>query len=150
MPPPQLVRVNYNFLDSVMKASDTSYSKKYGTTRFNKAFYFVNTNDSTLCQVMKDTADSVRQVIITTKHIRSYYAEYYPNGQLIAKLPLDSMGQYDGAALYYYQDGQVESAGEYKRGFKTGDWKNYNEQGMLVNTGKYDTNGQVYQTIPAQ
>ena len=144
---PQLTGVNYKWLDSVKQAADTTYTKKYGTIKFATAQYFISKKDSTLCQVMKDTAGIIRQVIVTKHNRRTIFAEYYANGQLMAQLPLDSFGQYHGAAKYFYQNGLTQSKGTYKAGLKTGLWKNYNEMGKPVSTSEYDTNGQVIKTI---
>ena len=144
---PQLTGVNYKWLDSVRQAADTTYTKKYGTIKFATAQYFISKKDSTLCQVMKDTAGIIRQVIVTKHNRRTIFAEYYANGQLMAQLPLDSFGQYHGAAKYFYQNGLTQSRGTYKAGLKTGQWKNYNEMGKPFSTSEYDTNGQVIKTI---
>jgi antitoxin component YwqK of YwqJK toxin-antitoxin module len=140
---PQLVRVNHGWLDSVMKSADTTYVKKYGTSKFASAEYYVNKEDTAICQVMKDASDSVRQIIITKNSRRIFFAAYYPNGQLVALLPLDSFGQYHGPSKYYYQNGYVESEGEYKNGVKIGTWKNYMETGELISINEYNNNGQV-------
>ncbi|MEO6232633.1 MAG: hypothetical protein ABJB11_19340 [Ferruginibacter sp.] len=147
---PQLTGVNYHLLDSIKAAADTSYSKKYGTIKFANAIYFINRKDSTVCQVMKDTADSIRQVIITKKGKRSYFSEYYANGQQVAFFQFDTLGQYNDSAKYFYENGFLESAGKYKNGFKTGSWLNYNQQGILVSTSEYDSNGQAVKTIMQQ
>ncbi|CAN5407384.1 hypothetical protein BH11BAC3_BH11BAC3_43290 [soil metagenome] len=146
----QLTAVDYHLLDSVKAKADTSYSKKYGTIKFANAFYFINKNDSTVCQVMKDTADSIRQVIITKKGKRSYFSEYYANGQQVAFFQFDSLGQYNDSAKYFYENGLLESSGKYKNGFKTGSWVNYNQQGIHVSTSQYDSNGQAVKTIMQQ
>lgn len=142
----QLIRVDDKWLDSVRRSGDTAYVKKYGTSRFAKAEYYLNKKNAVICQVMKDSTDSIRQIIITKNNRRSFFEEYYPNGQLIARLPLDSFGQYHGPSKYYYLNGLVESAGDYKNGLKTGIWKNNNGSGKLISTSEYDTNGQVSKT----
>ena len=139
--------VNYNWLDSVKQAADTTYTKKYGTIKFATAQYFISKKDSTLCQVMKDTAGIIRQVVVTKHNRRTFFAGYYANGQLMAQLLLDSFGEYHGAAKYFYQNGSVETEGSYSAGLKTDQWKNYNEMGKPVSTTEYDTNGQVIKTI---
>ena len=65
--PVRLTRVNYAWLDSVCKSADTSYIKKYGTLKFANAEYYANRKDSIVCQLMKDSSDSIRQIIITKK-----------------------------------------------------------------------------------
>lgn len=138
-----LTGVNYHLLDSIKGLADTTYAKKYGTIKFANAVYFINRKDSTVCQVMKDTADSIRQIIVTQKGKRSYFEEYYPNGQQVAFFQFDSLGQYNDSAKYFYENGLLESAGQYKNGFKTGSWLNYNAQGMLISTNEYDSNDYV-------
>lgn len=143
----QLTGVNYDLLDSVKATADTTYAKKYGTIKFANAVYFINRKDSTVCQVMKDTADSIRQVIITKKNKRIYFSEYYANGQQVAFFQFDTLGQYNDSAKYFYENGFIESTGQYKKGFKTGSWLNYNEQGIHISTSEYDSNGQAIKTI---
>jgi antitoxin component YwqK of YwqJK toxin-antitoxin module len=143
---PKLVGVNHDWLDSVMKSSDTNYVKKYGTAKFANAEYYINKKDTTFCQVMKDASDSVRQIILTKNNRRSFFTEFYPNGQLIAQLTLDTFGQYNGPSKYYYQNGIIESEGEYNNGLKKGNWKNYNESGKLLTITEYNSNGQVVKT----
>ncbi len=144
--PVHLSRVNHAWLDSICKSADTSYIKKYGTLKFANAEYYFNRKDSIVCQLMKDSSDSITQIIITKKNRRNFFAEYYPNGQLIAQLPLDSFGQYNGASKYFYQNGFVESEGDYKSGLKTGTWKDFDINGKLISLNEYDSNGQAIQT----
>ena len=136
-----MVRVNYSWLDSIVQSSDTSYQKKYGTTKFAKAYYYINSKQGIICQVMKDDSDSIRQIIITKNNKRDFFAEYYANGQLMAKLRLDSFGQYHGPSKYYYQNSYPESEGDYQHGLKKGIWKNYNSKGELTGTIEYNING---------
>ena len=138
---PTLKKINTVFLDSIKKNSDSNYIKKYARKDFATAEYFLNYKDSTICQVMGDTALKVRQVIISKKNIRTYFAQYYPNGQLMAEYLFDNYGQYNGPAKYYFENGFVKSMGDYKHGLSTGIWKEFNEKGELSNSIKYDNNG---------
>lgn len=126
---PQLKKIDTAWLDSVIKHSDSSYSKKYKAADFAKADYYLDRKDSSVCQVMRDTAGNVRQVIISKKNLRTYFAQYYSNGQLQADLKLDLFGQYDGPAVYYYENGAVKSKGVYKDGLSSGEWIEYKENG---------------------
>ena len=130
-------------LDAFIKQSDSSYNKPYYRTDFVTAWYYINKKDSAVCQVMKDSANNIRQVIIAKKDVRTFFAAFYPNGQLQADLPLDGFGQYHGDATYYYPSGHTESSGTYEHGIKTGDWKYFDEKGKLLSTEKYDNSGQL-------
>jgi antitoxin component YwqK of YwqJK toxin-antitoxin module len=130
-----------HFIDSVIKHSDSTYEKPYFRTDFVKAMYYVNKKDSTICQLMKDSAGSIRQVIIAKKDTRIFFGLYYKNGQLQADLPLDAFGQYHGIGKFFYEDGSLQSSGNYIHGFKTGDWKVYDKKGAVIATDSYDTNG---------
>lgn len=141
--PPEKTGVNYAWVDSIMQSADTVYVKKYGTNKFANATYYNNQKLDIICQVMRDSADSIRQIIMTKHGHRIFIAEYYSNGQLIAKLPLDSFGQYHGPSKYYHQNGFVESEGDYEHGLKKGAWKNYSSDGKLISTSEYDGNGSV-------
>ncbi len=130
-----------HFIDSVIKHSDSSYEKPYYRTDFVTAAYHVNTKDSTVCQLMKDSAGRIRQVIVARKGTRIFFALYYTNGQLQADLPLDAFGQYHGTGKFFYEDGSLQSSGNYTHGFKTGDWKVYDKKGNITATDSYDDNG---------
>ncbi|GAB2837239.1 toxin-antitoxin system YwqK family antitoxin [Ferruginibacter profundus] len=135
------------WLDTIIKNSDSSYTKPYFRTDFVTATYYVNNKDSSTCQLMKDSAGIIRQVIIVTKNIRTFFGQYYSNGQLQAWLPLDTFGQYNGDAVYYYSNGTVSGKGSYKHGLKNGLWKNYDDKGNLVSTDEYDANGGLIRTL---
>jgi len=130
-----------HFIDSVIKHSDSSYEKPYYRTDFVTASYHVNTKDGTVCQLMKDSSGNIRQVIIAKKGTRIFFALYYKNGQLQADLPLDAFGQYHGTGKFFYEDGKLQSTGNYTHGLKTGDWKLYDKNGTLTATDSYDSNG---------
>ncbi|MFZ1305775.1 MAG: hypothetical protein WAT20_09725 [Ferruginibacter sp.] len=130
-----------SFIDSIIKKSDSSYEKAYYRSDFVTAQYYVNKKDSTLCQLMKDSAGNIRQVIITKKDTRIFYGAYYTNGQIQADLPLDAFGQYHGTGKFYYEDGSLQSTGNYTHGFKTGTWKVYDEKGKETATDNFDQNG---------
>ncbi len=133
------------WLDYIIRKSDSSYVKPYFRTDFVKACYYVNKKDSTLTQLMKDSADRVRQIIIMKNDVRLFYAQYFSNGNLQAQLPLDEFGQYHGTGIFYYENGEPQSTGNYNHGFKTGEWKVYDEKGKLTATDKFDEHGQLIQ-----
>lgn len=135
--------IRKEFLDSVKKNSDTTYTKPYRNNEFVFADYYINRKDSTLCQVMRDSASHVRQVIITRKSSRVFTAEYYSNGQLKALLPLDSDGKFDGLSKSYYENGCLKSKGAYYHGFYSGRWEQYNIDGDITRVEEYDRNGQL-------
>jgi hypothetical protein len=139
--------IDLHWLDSVIKYhSDSSYSKPYKRTDFVTASYYLNKKDSSLCEVMSDSSGTVRQVIIARKKLRSFYSQYYANGQLQAELPLDSLGQYHGISTYYYPNSVVESNGTYIHGLKNGKWKNFDESGKLTSVEEFNINGQLVKT----
>lgn len=132
-----------SFIDSIIKHSDSSYEKPYYRTDFVTASYYVNKKDSTICQLMKDSAGKIRQVIISKKGTRIFFGSYYRNGQSQADLPMDAFGQYHGTGKFFYEDGKLQSSGNYTHGFKTGDWKVYDEKGKITATDSYDNNGNI-------
>jgi antitoxin component YwqK of YwqJK toxin-antitoxin module len=132
-----------SFIDSIIKHSDSSYEKSYYRTDFVTATYYFNKKDSTLSQMMKDSADKIRQVIITKKDTRIFFGSYYKNGQLQADLPLDEFGQYHGTGKFFYEDGSMQSTGNYNHGLKTGEWKVYDEKGEVTAADSYDANGNI-------
>lgn len=137
-----LKTVDKAWLDSIIKTSDSSYSKPYKRTDFVTAFFYHSKKDSTICQVMKDSSGNIRQIIVAKNDIRSFFAQYFPNGQLQASFRFDAFGQYDGPATYYYQSGLTESTGSYEHGIKKGGWKYFDEDGKQLREESYDSNGQ--------
>lgn len=129
------------FIDSVIKKSDSSYQKEYYRSDFVTAQYYVSKKDTTVCQLMKDSAGLIRQIIIVRKDTRVFFGSYYKNGQLQADLPLDAFGQYHGTGKFYYEDGSLQSTGNYNHGFKTGAWKVYDKKGRELTTDNFDQNG---------
>ena len=136
-------KINHNWLHSIIKTSDSSYTRPYKRTDFVTAVFYINKKDSTVCQVMKDSADSIRQIIIARNNIRTFFAQYFANGNLQADLPLDEFGQYHGTGTFYYEDGAVQSSGNFNYGLKTGQWKVFDEKGKITATDEFDKNGQV-------
>lgn len=135
--------INQPWLDSIIKNSDSSYSKPYKRTDYVTAVLYVNKKDSSVCQLMKDSVENIRQIIIAKNDIRTFFAQYYANGNLQADLPLDEFGQQHGTGTFYFEDGTIQSTGDFKHGLKTGQWKIYNEKGKLLSTDNYDVNGQL-------
>jgi len=66
---------------------------------------------------------------------------------LIAQLPLDRFGQYNGASKYFFPNGFVESEGDYKSVLKTGGWKDFDINGKLISLNEYDSNGQAIKSM---
>jgi antitoxin component YwqK of YwqJK toxin-antitoxin module len=143
----KIIKVDTNWLDSIKRKSDTSWIKPYRNNEFVTSEYYIDKKDSIVTQLMKDSAGTLRQIIIAKyDNIRLFFAEYYANGQLKAKLPLDNMGKYNGQAKYYYQNGQVKTEGTFTRGFFSGEWKNYDKNGKLISKDEYDEDGQLIKT----
>ena len=128
-------------LDSVIKTSDTTYTKPYKRTDFVWATYYADKVNKSVCQMMKDSAGQIRQIILSKNNVRTFFAQYYPNGQLTDSLALDEFGQYHGPSVSYYETGIKKAEGNYRHGLHTGKWNNYDENGKLVSTDEYDTNG---------
>ena len=139
--------VNNVMLDSIKKASDSIYTKPYFSRDFAKADYFKNTKDTTLTQVMRDKNDTIRQVIITKNKMRIFFAQYYSNGQLMAKYQLDNYGQYNGYCEEYFENSGVKTSGNYHSGFHTGSWKNFDKSGNHISTDEYNMDGQLIKSI---
>jgi antitoxin component YwqK of YwqJK toxin-antitoxin module len=134
--------INRAWLDSIIANSDSSYIKPYKRTDFVTAAFYLNKKDSVVCQLMKDSADRIRQIIIAKNDVRTFFAQYYPNGNIQVDLPLDEFGQYHGTGNFYYEDGTIQSTGSFNHGLKSGQWKIFDEKGKLVSANNYDTNGQ--------
>ena len=53
----------------------------------------------------------------------------------------DKDGHIDGEFERYYRNGQLEVKGKLVKGYRTGNWEVYNEEGVLVEEVSYDSQG---------
>ncbi len=136
-----LKKVNSIWLDSIIKNSDSNYSKSYKRADFVTAYYYIFKKDSSICQVMRDSANQVRQIIIAKKDKRTYFAQYYANGQQMLDVKLDGFGQYNDSAFTYYENGVLKTEGKYNHGFSIGKWKEYDDKGNIKSVLNYDSSG---------
>jgi antitoxin component YwqK of YwqJK toxin-antitoxin module len=136
-------KLNRSWLEKITGNSDSTYARPYFRSDFVTASYYINKKDSTLSQVMRDSSERVRQVMIEKKGVRTFYAQFYPNGQAIAILPLNAQGQFHGDATLFYPGGQVKSKGSYHNGLYNGVWETYNEEGKLILKEEYGADGQL-------
>lgn len=127
-------------LDSIKKHSDSSYTKKYKRPDFVTAEHFLSSKDSTATQVMYDSAKKIRQILISRNDRRIFFEQFYANGQKIADLKFDELGQYHGPAFYFYENGEIQSSGNFRHGLRSGQWKEFDEKGKLL-VLQYDSNG---------
>src|SRR5882672_5715764 len=79
-PKKHFTKLDNAWLNSIIKNSDSNYTKPYYRTDFVTATYYINKKDSSTCQLMKDSAGIVRQIIIVTKNVRTFFGQYYANG----------------------------------------------------------------------
>lgn len=93
-------------------------------------------------QVMKAKDSSIRQVIITKNNRRIYFAQFFDNGQLKGEYSFDEFGANNGFSREYYPNGNVKEEGEYKSGFRIGEWQQYDSTGKKNELLKYNENGQ--------
>lgn len=137
-----LKKIDMVWLDSIINRSDSSYTKNYNRTDFVTAQYFISTYDSTLLQIMKDSAQQIRKVILTENNIVKHRAQYYANGQLMAAIKFNDKGQLTKYAITYFENGSIASQGNYLGGLKVGNWKEYDTNGN-AKIIKYDSSGVV-------
>jgi antitoxin component YwqK of YwqJK toxin-antitoxin module len=138
------------WLDSTHKASDTTFSKKYGGIEFYTTEFNVNKKAGTFTQVMLDSMGHITQIIVTKDKKRVLFKEYYTNGQARSNISLDSNGQFNGLAKYYYEDGRIQKEGNYKNGVFSGDWNNYDKDGYATTIEKYGKEGELISTEKAR
>lgn len=139
-------KLNKAWLNKIINKSDSSYTKPYYRSDFVTATYHINKKDSLLTQVMKDSAGNVKQVMIEKNKVRSFFAQYYINGQVMAILPVGKNGRFEGDAVFYCPAGKIKSKGKYVDGFYSGVWELYDEAGKLTVKETYDNNGQLINT----
>src|ERR1044072_44182 len=92
------------WLDSLHKASDTTFGKRYGGGDFYKKEYKVYKKTGKLTPGMLRSNDHITQIVVVKDKKRILFGEYYTNGQMKSKLSLDTTGQFNGQAKYYYED----------------------------------------------
>jgi hypothetical protein len=61
----------------IKQHSDSNYIKPYKRTDFVTAAFYINKKESSVCQIMKDSANCIRQVIIEKNGSRSFFTQYY-------------------------------------------------------------------------
>lgn len=141
------ITIPFSMIDSIKNESDSTYSKPYFTRAFAMAEYYFINKDSTLMQIMKDKDSLVRQIIVTKNKTRKFTAQYYPNGQLMAKYHLDNFGQFDGETKEFYENCFIRTSGVYQSGLHSGNWKNFDTTGKLISTDVYNSNGQQVKSV---
>ncbi len=137
------ITIDTAYIDSVKSTADSVYSKAQYTAEFAWSDYYRNSQDSTLMQIMKGKDSLIKQVIVTKNNRRIYFAQFYDNGQLKAAYEFDSYGTNNGPSKEYYENGRVREEGNYKSGFRTGEWQEYDSTGKKTNLIRYNAFGQV-------
>ncbi len=133
-----LGKLDKQWIDSIIHASDSNFSKPYYRTDFVTAIYYLNKKDSTICQIMKDSSNNIRQITVMNKDQRTFFGQYYKNGNMLADIPLDAYGQFHGKALYYYESGIVQAQGQFLHGVKIGEWQYFTPAGKPEKKESYD------------
>ncbi|MET0392642.1 MAG: hypothetical protein ABW019_05855, partial [Chitinophagaceae bacterium] len=141
-------KLNNAWLKNIINSSDSAYSRPYYRSDFVTASYYINKKDSTLAQVMRDSAERVRQVIVEKNGVRSFSAQFYPTGYAITIAGLNPQGQFHGQATFLYADGRVKSKGQYENGFYSGVWETYSPEGKLVLREEYGPGARLLKTTP--
>lgn len=80
----------------------------------------------------------IRFIIISQNNIPTSQKMFYENGQLDYILNYDSTGAKTGEWKQYYQNGQLYEVGSYKRGEEVGEWRRYHQNGQIAEVGKYE------------
>lgn len=129
--------VDLDYIDSLKKTADTSFYKELLTADFAAASYFGIKKDTVLMQIMKGSDSSIKQIIVTKNNRRIYFAQFYDNGQQKALYNFDGYGTNDGASSEFYDNGQVKETGNYKAGYRIGEWSFYDSTGREVEKKSY-------------
>lgn len=139
-------RLNKAWLNQLIKRSDSSYSKPYFRRDFAVASYYLIRKDSILCQVMKDSSERIRQVLLQQKGVLRNSMMFYENGQLIDDISLDEKGQNHGPVIQYYPNGALRARGSYRHGLHYGNWDFFDETGQLTEKRVFDSTGVMIQS----
>ncbi len=70
------------------------------------------------------------------EQMKGEYTEFYENGSKKAVLEVDD-GKLNGDATFYYDSNIIKIEGSYKNGVKNGKWKNYTEDGNILDKEKF-------------
>jgi hypothetical protein len=119
-------------LHPMSTADSTSFVTKSETDTLIKIY---SKNNLTIIQKENLTVTSI---IKMKDSIKTFVGEYYTNGQLKGKIPLNTLGEIDGDVKYFHEDGRVKGLGHFKSGKKAGVWKRFNEDGLLVSEETYN------------
>lgn len=141
-------RVSYidmKWIDSIVKNSDSSYTKNYYRKDIATAAYYISKRDSAMLEIMRDSSQNIKRFLLTHNQIMKRTAEFYDNGQLMVDVLFDDNGNAEGKTVTYYNNGKVKSKGIYKGGIKVGKWLEFLEDGKEILTN-YDTTGIIIKT----
>ncbi len=125
-------------LDRIQAISDSTYNRFSNDSAIRYETYCL---DSTSIAFASYRSDTLLAIVFRTNGIDTSVAEYYPNGQIKGDVNFLDNGRMDGPAIYYYPDGQVRTKGQFKNGQWWGKWKNYDENGNLIEFEYYDKDG---------
>lgn len=139
----RVIKVPQSILDSLAANSDSMFTKVLGGTELYAFDQYIGKNVNNTAKVIKDTAGNVRVITIVRNNYRSFFQEYYANGQAKASYVLNDQGQFNGPATFYFEDGRIEGIGNFQQGFFSGKWKRYSPDGMLIKEEVYNADGQL-------
>jgi len=128
----EVIKVDLNITSQLEENSDSVF---YDTTRYYqgaKSTEYIQKDKNEITKVFHDTLGNIMAIMKYENDSLIEGAEYYPNGQIMGKLPERKNGKLDGPVRYYYENGRVRSEGVFKNGLLFGKWKNYSEEGRLI------------------
>jgi antitoxin component YwqK of YwqJK toxin-antitoxin module len=125
-------------LEFIKKNADTSYNKYSNDSTIRYETYQFDTNSIAFVSYSYDT---LLAIVFRVNGIDTSVSEYYPNGQIIGKTQHLDNGKIDGKVTYYYPNGRIRSLGQFNNGKWWGKWKNFDEEGYLIEYEFYDEHG---------
>ena len=71
------------------------------------------------------------------RRITGKYIAYHPNGKKLAELTANKNGRWNGKITWWYENGQIERQGKVKDSTPVGEWKEWDEDGKLIDKTNY-------------
>ena len=133
----EVIKFDTKEIDDLKRTSDTTYTEQIGRADFFTVDYYINNKDSVTSKIFKDSLGNIVGFNKSKNDKVFFVAEYFPNGQIMGKLPERRNGELDGVARYYYEDGRIRSEGQLKKGLWSGQWKEYDKGGHLISIDEY-------------
>ncbi len=123
------LQMSGNYLSEDFKKRTGTFIYYYETGVIQSIEHLLN--DSTVDYSESNYPDGKRKSLTRVVNGKDTYWGYYSNGKTEMISQMYKHRQH-GHAIYYHDNGNLSSEGEFENGFKTGEWKYYNLEGEYI------------------